>query len=243
MMAPRSLPLMKSLLPEWTRRLVGLTPEIRTRTDLLNYLISSHGYARYLEIGVRDPADNFDRVAAQSKVGVDPSPVGEVTHSVTSDAFFNHLARGTRFDLIFIDGLHLEEQVLRDVANSLDHLAVGGRLVVHDCNPTTAEMQIDEFNGTSIWTGTVWKAWAQLRSSRADLAMCVVDVDYGCGVITRGSQRCFATPLSMKDVDYEFLERHRRRLLNLVSASKFVRVDRRQGRHQPTGCTAVPDGT
>ncbi len=34
----------------------------------------------------------------------------------------------------------------------------------------------------------MWRAWAQLRMTRADLFMVVVDVDQGCGIVFPGSQ-------------------------------------------------------
>ncbi len=43
---------------------------------------------------------------------------------MTSDDFFRQY-QGPPFDLIFIDGLHLSEQVLTDVRNSLDWLSPG----------------------------------------------------------------------------------------------------------------------
>jgi len=45
------------------------------------------------------------------------------------------------FDLIFIDGLHNAAQVERAIGNSLKVLHKGGTILVHDCNPTSAEQQ------------------------------------------------------------------------------------------------------
>ena len=39
----------------------------------------------------------------------------------------------TKFDVIFIDGLHLAEQVERDIENSLDFIKEDGYF--YDCNP------------------------------------------------------------------------------------------------------------
>ncbi len=43
---------------------------------------------------------------------------------MTSDDFFRQY-QGPLFDLIFIDGLHLSEQVLTDIRNSLQWLSPG----------------------------------------------------------------------------------------------------------------------
>jgi hypothetical protein len=37
--------------------------------------------------------------------------------------------------VIFIDGLHTFEQTLQDSYNSLNYLAQGGVIILHDCNP------------------------------------------------------------------------------------------------------------
>jgi len=194
---------------------------ITTRTQLLNYLASHNGYERYLEIGVRNPRSNFEHVQVRAKEGVDPA--APTTHRVTSDVFFAQLPAHTRFDLVFIDGLHEDHQVARDVDNALRHLSPGGSIVLHDCNPLSELAQAESFIPGIKWNGTVWRAWARLRASRQDLTMCVVDIDHGCGVIRRGAQECFrALPAQL---DYAFLGRERRALLNLVSMPQFLALE------------------
>ena len=48
--------------------------------------------------------------------------------------------KNRKFDLIFIDGLHLFEQVLKDFINSVNHINTGGVIVIDDTVP------IDEFS-------------------------------------------------------------------------------------------------
>jgi hypothetical protein len=211
---------------KWLDRLVGRSTAVeKTRSYLLNHLIARHGYRNYLEIGVRDPTLNFDKVQAPEKACVDPAPKGPATFKMTSDAFFAHLDRDapdTRYDLIFVDGLHLAEQVERDVANGLRHLNPRGAIVLHDVNPLSRDAQTDDYDGFKRWNGTVWKAWAKLRATAPDLSMCVVDMDEGCGVITRGAQQPWPLPtLDYAQLDYSYLRRHRRKLLNLVRPSAF----------------------
>lgn len=192
------------------------------RTDVINRLIRQFGYLRYLEIGVGDPYENFDCVIAPYKDGVDPFPKGPCRFEMTSDEFFERIQpeRRVRYDLVFVDGLHLNEQALRDVEHALDWLKPGGTIVVHDCNPPAESFQTEEFDGVSEWNGTVWKAFARLRTSRPDLFMLTVDTDWGVGVVQRGSQVPFA--LGDDDVlDYFFLERNRSALLNLMSPADF----------------------
>jgi hypothetical protein len=201
---------------------------IESRTQLLNLLASAYGYGRYLEIGVRNPADNFAHVAIADKVSVDPDPRAKATFPMTSDAFFREVAtpRGLMFDLVFIDGLHLAEQVVKDVENALGSLLPGGTLVLHDVNPLSEEAQVERYELGKVWNGTVWKAWAELRGTRPDLSMCVVDIDHGCGVIRPGAQRCYAGWPSAEPLAYQHLAADRKALLNLVSVGEFLELER-----------------
>jgi hypothetical protein len=202
--------------------------DIGSRTELLNHLIAKHGYSRYLEIGVRNPKDNFRHIHAAEKDGVDPA--ARCNYRMTSDDFFRQLGAtpGARpYDLVFIDGLHLADQVVRDVENSLRHLNDGGCVVLHDVNPPTENAQIETYVPKRPWNGTVWKAWAKLRATRPDLFMGVVDIDEGCGVIRRGSQTCYVLPPAEADqvLTYPYLVANREALLNLISVAEFLRLD------------------
>ncbi|MCK9442525.1 MAG: hypothetical protein M0Q13_14040, partial [Methanothrix sp.] len=87
------------------------------RTDIINSIIKRYAFKSYLEIGVRVPADNFDKIVVRLKHSVDPNPNGNYTYKVNSDDFFNkHIKRN--YDIIFIDGMHTEEQSYKDVKNA-----------------------------------------------------------------------------------------------------------------------------
>jgi hypothetical protein len=194
-----------------------------TRTEIINTLIRSKHYRSYLEIGVGDGA-NFNGVIAPDKTGVDPDPVTPATIRANSDRFFAENGRG--FDLIFIDGLHEREQVTRDIDNSLKYLRVGGTIILHDCNPPDEKVQLmPKPNDTSPWTGDVWKAIAGLRMHRPNLSVYVIDTDWGCGVVSPGSQRLFPSH-PIESLTYKFLEIHRQSLLNLVSPDVWYSIVR-----------------
>ena len=188
-----------------------------TRTEIINDLIRRYNYQRYLEIGVRD-GRNFNKVEAAVKVGVDPDAAGKVDYPMTSDRFFARLPEDTTYDIIFLDGLHEERQVLRDIHNSLRHMAPGGTILVHDCNPAAEAHQLPD-KSLQEWCGTTWKAWSRLRCSRPDLKMFVIDADWGIGVIRRGNQTLFNG--NVDKFDWHFFAANRRRLLNLVPIETF----------------------
>lgn len=201
---------------------------IENRTDIINLLLGGASGRSYLEIGVRDRRHNFDKIKADVKHGVDPAPRRPVTHHLTSDEFFEK-GHASTYDVVFIDGLHLDYQVERDVENSLKVLKPGGSIVLHDCNPMTADAQTEDYDGKKHWNGTVWKAWAKFRATRADLSMRVVDIDEGCGVIQRGQQQTIELPsLEFAQLSYSYLASNRSRVLNLVSVEQFAKAPRSQ---------------
>lgn len=192
------------------------------RFDILNHLIKKFGYRRYLEIGVED-GDCFRRINCQHKDGVDPGSE-HATHVLPSDIFFAQLDPNTKYDLIFIDGLHIDEQVRKDIANSLKCLAPNGTIVMHDCNPPTEWHQRSYHeankNGFRQWNGTVWKAYIHFRTCSPDLSMCVVDTDWGCGIIRKGHQKVL--DITDDQITYTGLDANRHSWLNLISTEQFI---------------------
>ena len=164
-----------------------------TRTDLLNALVQTHGYRLYLEIGVRNPADNLERITAGIRVGVDPilgtGPAQDGSgrqyylYGLASDGFFPCWRDYP--DLVFIDGDHREAQVALDLGHAMAILAPGGTIVLHDCLPRSAEAVLPEkpANGAP-WNGTAYRVWLQACRDRTIRTVCV-DADHGLGVIQR----------------------------------------------------------
>lgn len=194
-----------------------------SRTDILNYCIKKYNYKSYLEIGVRDPnKGNFNSINIKNKLGVDPKPkINQSNIYVgTSDDFFKKNKQ--KFDIIFIDGLHLEEQVDKDIINSLECITDKGLILLHDCNPPTKLHQREtyEINGKyPPWNGTVWKSIVKLRMTRSDLKINVIDTDWGVGVIKK-SKNEELYPYE-ENFTYDLLEKDRKMLLKLIKAKKF----------------------
>ena len=161
------------------------------RTSLINYFINQYNFTRYLEIGVYNEAHNFCHIQCDHKVGVDVNPV--TTFCGSSDEFFK--MNNERFDLIFIDGLHTEQQVLKDIRNAFTCLTEGGVIILHDCLPASDwhQREGEQFIDGEEWNGTVWKA--ALRVFNETVFHCtVVNDDYGCGIIDTNKKQ---TPLQL----------------------------------------------
>jgi hypothetical protein len=120
-----------------------------SRLDVVQGLLDMYEEPRYLEVGVHSGETLFG-VRAAARVGVDPHfrfDVDEARRTqpqcelwpVESDEYFGRIASpATRFDVVFLDGLHTFEQTLRDLLNALALLADGGVVVVDDVQPSSS---------------------------------------------------------------------------------------------------------
>lgn len=193
-----------------------------TRTELLNFLIDILDYKTYLEIGVQNPYNNFHKINVSNKIGVEPYPKATFTGLLEcdSDYFFtiNYSAK-LKFDLIFIDGDHRYGQCVRDAMNSLEVLADGGTIVMHDINPTSEDMQADEMpSQTARWCGGAWKVFAEMRMTRPDLFMVSVLEDHGCGIIQKSENE---TLYPITELTYDFFDKNKNELMNTISWKSF----------------------
>lgn len=202
------------------------------RYDLINKVIKKFGFKKYLEIGVFIPDDCFDKIEIEDKSGVDPgveNPENPVKYQMDSDTFFKRLRDGFldlpkdhKWDLIFIDGLHISHQVLKDITNSLEHLNPGGYIMLHDCNPPTAFHQREDYfvDGKMFsWNGTVWKAIYYLRTHRDDLKVGVVNTDWGVGIIRRESTKRIL--FNNQFYEYNRMASNRREDLGIIEVEDF----------------------
>lgn len=192
------------------------------RYDLINRLIKKFNYTNYLEIGV-STGDNFIKVDCENKTYVSPEQHGYTTHQMTSDEFFAQLPDDAKFDIIFIDGLHLWEQCYKDIENSLKHLTPNGIIVCHDMNPLYEMYNSRKPYNAYFWNGDVWKAFVKIRTERSDIFTCMIeDCDFGLGFICFGEQ-----PLLVLDKPFEKLSftddfsKNKHYLMNSVKINDF----------------------
>lgn len=209
------------------------------RFDVINYLLANRETTEttYLEIGVRNPDSNFSKINAKNKYSVDPgyefleNPVDFV---MTSDEFFSKLNSNEilnneiRFDVIFIDGLHLAEQVDKDIQNSLSFIKDDGFIVLHDCNPPTEyhareDLYYDISPAKQYWNGTTWKAFYKYRSQN-NISCACIDSDFGVGVITK--KMIFNTLHQDNNpfFEYKIFESNRTENINLMSFDEFKKI-------------------
>jgi len=203
---------------------------LKHRAAIIAHLIETYKYNSVLEIGVRGgpvPQVIFEqRKWSHIKYdGIDPVAATYVNHVKTSDQFFSEIKDTKKWDLIFIDGLHIMEQCDKDLENSFKHLNAGGTMVMHDCNPPSKWHQrpLSEYSHGE-WNGTVWKSYIKLRVTRPDLFMYVIDTDWGVGIIQHGKQKVYDSVEEKIVLDYDYLASHRTEMLNLISIDEFKKM-------------------
>jgi hypothetical protein len=207
------------------------------RIQIINHLIQKYGYKNYLEIGVHTKSLCFDHIIAEHKTSVDPgyeNTKEEYDFKMESDVFFDQFRAGRtefpkdhKWDIIFIDGLHLADQVERDILNSLKHLSPNGTVVMHDCNPSHELIAREKpspqgYSVPNEWCGTVWKAFYKFRSLVTGISMWCVEDDYGVGIIQFGEQKL--APFDNPFYEYEVFNKNRKEYLNLISPEEFLKL-------------------
>ena len=153
-----------------------------TRIKIVQETISRKRYKSFLEIGSFHN-ELFDHIKCEKKVGVDPYSGGTIRK--TSDDFFSK--NKETFDCIFIDGLHIYQQVKKDIFNSIKSLNQNGVIFIHDCLPNNVFDQAVP-RCKYVWNGDVWKAIVEFRTlDYVDTYTCYADM--GIGVILKNKNK------------------------------------------------------
>lgn len=150
-------------------------------------LHAAHLFDWYLEIGCRD--GRILEMARGKSIGVDPvfrldrpllgrKPQLHLFQE-TSDAFFAARrldALGARPSVTFVDGMHLFEFALRDIAHAEAASDPSGVIYAHDCFPFTHEMTTRDLDRLPpVWAGDVWKLVPILLEYRPRLRLTALD--------------------------------------------------------------------
>jgi len=190
---------------------------LKTHTELLNYLATKHNLKSYLEIGVQNPANNFDKIVCVNKLGVDPElDTTDIIFGDTSDYFF--FGNKNTFDLIFIDGLHHADQVKRDFDNSLRCLNAGGYIVIHDTLPENEAGTIVP-RETRQWWGDVYKFAMELRSYKF-IQYFTVKMDNGCTVVWKDDTQAMSIKYN-GTIDWPYYGEYKNNMLHLIQPSEI----------------------
>jgi hypothetical protein len=124
-------------IPHLLRSTPGPLGDLDWSARRINALASQFPrWREYLEIGIFE-GRTFEQVNIRHRVGVDPRPLFDLAYLprgcevevLTSDAYFEKIAKLVNFDMAFIDGLHTAEQTYRDIINAFQHVTSGPVLI------------------------------------------------------------------------------------------------------------------
>ncbi len=177
--------------------------------QIINYLINTYNFKTYLEVGVYNGI-NYNQIKCDNKECCDPCVCTniiikcDITYKTTSDEMFEQMPANKKYDIIFIDGMHDEAFVDRDIMNSLKHLNKNGVICLHDTFPPTklAVKKYDTYaNNRGTWCGDVFKSI--LKLNQTDLEYYTVkNNDFGLTVIKYYDN--FNVDLQKLITDYEY---------------------------------------
>ena len=88
---------------------------------------------------------------------------------------------------------------------------------MHDCNPVSFEAQKVP-RETIAWNGDTWIAYVEFKANHPTTECCVVDTDFGVGVIRVTSRENIYTNNTWS---WERFDANRIELLNLISVDEF----------------------
>jgi hypothetical protein len=152
-----------------------------TLNQLINHLIEHRNYCSYLEIALLADTNNFSKIKCKSKMLIIERLLKNAHESI-SDKFFAY--NKDTFDIILIDGLHTQEQVIKDVKNALLFLNNQGIIILHDCMPPDEwhQRDISFYKEGEAWNGTVWQAALSIFNTSTYKCL-LLNMDWGCGII------------------------------------------------------------
>ncbi len=165
--------------------------EIRYRWDVINHVIKSCGFARYLEIGVcgydlhgnKAGGECFQRIKIAHKDGIDPAGA-PANHQMSSDDFFTGIGDTDGWDCVFIDGEHHPGQLKRDFFNAYNRVPIGGVVFIHDAYPNPEYFVDKHIIGGG--RGIVWTVTASIALSFAGmLKLMTLKLDNGIAIIQK----------------------------------------------------------
>ena len=187
------------------------------RYEIIQNIINKKKFKSFLEIGSFNN-DTFDKILVPNKIGVDPEKGGNVR--LTSDEFFK--INKAFFDIIFIDGLHLYEQVRKDFFNSLNFLNPEGIILIHDCLPNKFRDQT-RLRSHDLWNGDVWKLIVELRTLDY-IQLHTIIADHGVAIIKLGKNKnILKVNKDFRKLNYKDYYNNHVQFMNTISFEELVK--------------------
>ncbi len=193
------------------------------RHEFIQRFVDMIPNARYLEVGV-STGETFTRIKARKKTGVDPvyafdfkanAEADSTAHYevLTSDAFFQKaIERGVKkFDVVFLDGLHTFEQILKDLLNAVHLVEESGIIVIDDVIPSDYTASVSDVptmfalrraagNADASWMGDVYKIVWFVATYMPFFNYATIKENHGQMVLWRGVNRTVEKDIKLKNI-------------------------------------------
>ena len=185
------------------------------RIKIINELIKKISGTKYLEIGC-DENIVFNQIECSKKVGVDPNKGGTVRD--TSDNFFKN--NKELFDVVFIDGLHHFEQIIKDFKNSFNVLNDNGYIIMHDLMPRSwLEEHVPRISND--WCGDVWKISFLLNNIKNHKFNLIL-TDFGLGIFQKKNKEFEFNEADLSNMNFNYyIENYKS--LPLINREEFMK--------------------
>lgn len=209
---------------------------INNKEDIINYLGHKYNLKNYFEISsiingfIYDKVDNSfftkelflynpptNLINLRYDTNIEP-----IDYDVGIEKYKNN-----KYDIIFIDSYHTFEQSVQDIEFAYSLLNDNGFIIIHDCAPTNINL-IGNYK-SNAWCGQTYSAFIHFRMKTPYIKSNVVNIDFGCGIISKNSLNndvfILDNSLTLKDVsDWHYFTNNKKKLLNLISVKEFKKL-------------------
>lgn len=214
------------------------------KSELINWFGSKYNYSSYLEISTYSTGNYFNEVNKNifkvreclNYYPMEDSLMIIKNNTIRADHKFklsNYQSRlleikekNNLFDVILVDSFHTYDQSSKDIKTALELVSANGVIIVHDCNPPEEEITGNLWVAGS-WAGQTYESFIHFRKEYSHLESCVVDIDFGCGII-----RCNHPPFNALNLreetdvaditKWDYFSEHRHELLNIITIEEFI---------------------
>lgn len=211
---------------------------INKKEDIINYLGHKYNLKNYFEISsiingfIYDKIDNFfftkelflynppnNINLSNLRKDTDIEPID---YDVGIEKYKNN-----KYDIIFIDSYHTFEQSVQDIEFAYSLLNDNGFIVIHDCAPSSINV-IGDYK-QDAWCGQTYSAFIYFRMKTPYIKSSVVNIDFGCGIISKNklNKDVFKLDnlLTLKEISqWNYFMNNKKKLLNLISVNEFKKL-------------------
>ena len=194
------------------------------RNDVINLIFDKYNFQSYLHIGA--PSDEIlYEIKAPIKQGVTSilTQYNETFFDSGSNDFFASCPLEQKYDVIYIEGIYVFEQVYSDIQNAKARLSESGFIIIGGINPPTESCTVPLQHYTSgAWLGQAYKAYIRSKYEEPDWAGFALDLDFGYGILTPQhilENRRFVLGSALSWAKFE---EFRKELLQLITVEEYV---------------------